>query len=319
VPAVTGNATLESGASAVRACAADPVTAGTYYAVSCQGAVTWAGAPYPLGNLFTSQSATSMRFRSVAGGGNYATKRTFTGSGLFTDVRAIVFGGRIVLAIGSQAPGDSMLTSTADGGTTWSDTNIAPIGQGINFWRMAASPTLLMAAPWAQENPQLMGLYTSADGISWTTHAVSFAGAQDAIRGVAYDAVRGLFVVAVQTAQNASPASSAFFTSPDGVLWTEVGTGPSGVSVSDIGVVGSCWVCTALDAGDAQGSQLMFSADGGATWRMVQAGFLSNVSSGSHGWYYAPPQLAVQGGPGLLAFNGAGFRFSKMPGLPAAL
>ena len=297
-----GGGTISSTNTPVVKCvAAHPVTAGTFIAVAAQGGAS----PY-----------TDLLIRSSVANASWTTKRTITGSGTFwTDARIITFAGRTIIACGTTITADVLFTSSSDGFTTSLDTT--PAGT-IPYWRLAASGNVCLAVPYFQVTfgaAQQAFSWTTPDGINWTRNTLAFLGAHDQCVGVIWDPLRSVFVMAVQTAIN-SGVTCAFYTSPDGAAWTLQNVGPNLVAIADMGVIGSYYVCSELDVGDAGPSQTMWSSDGGLTWFFGQPGFSSNVGVANF-FRYAAPQYASPPSPiGLAYFNTLFFRFSPLVGRP---
>ena len=164
--------------------------------------------------------------------------------------------------------------------------------------------------------------YTSTDGVTWTKQTPGFFGAHDQVEGLTWYAAAGLWILAVQTAWTTTPATCAFYSSPDGFAWTRIATGPGAVYLADLESVGNALVCTLQDgnaAGGGSGSNpsgQIVSDDNGATWGLSGGNLLANVAGSTRG--YTRPRL-VAGPNGLMAVNTSGGRWSHQVGALAPL
>jgi hypothetical protein len=244
--------------------------------------------------------------------GAWTSLRTFAVSSNYYSARACTFDSQLVVAVG----GFSAATTKIDSynGTTWS--SFSP-GTAIQYWRLAAGSSAIVAMPYTLQPHAFSGslpYWTSLDGLTWTARVANFLADHDYIAGLAWDPIRLLFVALVQTATNVSPATSAIWTSPDGITWTKVHNGPGATSFADLAVLGPAYVASQLDVVNTGPSQLSYSPDGGTTWYFCQAGFASNVDQSLY--YYVATQFATAATVGLLVFNGKWLRYSHLAGVP---
>ena len=165
------------------------------------------------------------------------------------------------------AAGDAGTIHTSSDGNTWTarTTPGAWVSNSGGAKRIVWNGSLFVVLPTASPGGYTKCL-TSSDGITWTERNL---GTNQLWVGLAYSAVESKWMAVAD--------SGAVVTSPDGITWNVIGSGP-GYGMKDLAVLGSLWVApTRL----AVFGGVTFSLDNGATWTTVRVG---NHRVATDGW-----------------------------------
>jgi hypothetical protein len=174
---------------------------------------------------------------------------------------------------------------------------------------------LVIACP-AFWTPAAPALFTTVDGLTWTSVALPFLTGTKTIAGLTWSAAAGRWYLLVQL----TTTTTALYGSPDGATWSIVGTGgPAGVVVADLAVLSNVLVATLQESVGGGPSGLIYSTDNGLTWSFSQATFPTSVNNDlpDYSSGYSRPRL-VSSGIGLMAFNNPWARFSALSGPTAS-
>jgi hypothetical protein len=222
-----------------------------------------------------------------------------------------------IYATGGAAVGAVAISTTVTAGGTWHD--FAPygtLGGATAKWLLKTNGAMAVACPafWQPASPLI---YLSADGITWTGHALPFVTGFATVAGLTWNAVAQIWIAAVQ----ASASTVAFYSSPDAITWTLVAApswdampppGPSNNQIADLESLGGSLVVTLGNPTSGGPSGTVFSPDLGVTWYPSQAVFPNSDGAAIIG---IRSRLAASP-TGLLAINNYYGRFSDLVGLP---
>lgn len=295
---IGSGAIVSSGSPAVKSLSADPTVVGQYWA----GVYLNGHSPNPAVELYQAATISSA----------WSLVRTWAPGSSAFDIKLATFGGYLIAAVmaGSVGVNGCMLSSTATAGASWSDYDTLAGGAVGSQWALVAGPSQVIAVILFDT---LTGdqVYTSTDGHTWTPVSLPGIGVHDQCAGLAWDAVRSLWVLAMN---NTSTLRGYLYTSPDGITWTKGSAMPPLCVATDIAVLQGNYIVALADAGSAGASGQIYSVDGGVTWYFSQAAFASNIVSTDY--QYVRSTLA-RAPIGLVALNSLRARFSLLAGLPA--
>jgi hypothetical protein len=296
-----GSASITPGDSAgildMAACP-DPATPGIVWAA----VLTKNGAQLQVSSTFYTSSS-------------WISKFTLSTSGsTVTDVEMAGIGSRVVVAISGTAGSVFGVYSGGSGASFGLVSSIMfTLGQK---WSVKSNGSTLIVLPTFQvPRPTTPTLWTTADGVNFTAVNISSiipAGAYAA--GLAWSPLQSLWYMAVQVTNSVT----AFYSSPDGITWTNVSTssGPN-LLIADFECSSNGLVLTTQDAAvltNALESLIYFSTDWGVNWRPAGVGLQANLPSSAVG--YSRARLA-SAPTQLLVGNSQYGRFSVVAGLPA--
>lgn len=252
-----------------------------------------------------------------ASGGTWTVKRTVTGTPALNYMVAMasLSSGAIIYVTGGPLAGANVISGSTNSGGTWTDTALlGSLGIGQNpYWLIASSGTMALVVPAFWTPPGGNGLaWQSTDGVTWSSNAMTFQGAHDQVVGLVWQPLAQLWILALQTAVLTSPATCAFYSSPDGITWTKIANGPGKTLIADLGTMANGLVCTLSDATD-RSSGMIFSPDLGVTWYASQFPMTDNAVNPSTG--YTRSRL-ISSATGLAWHNSKIARFSPLAGLP---
>jgi hypothetical protein len=225
----------------------------------------------------------------------------------YTTAKLYLFNGA-VYAFLSSAAGNELSYST-DHGATWH-----PFLGGTTAAQghvIADNGSYMVVMPMAVGTLLSPTTYMVGSQASWQTFALSngFLNVNPnvaAVVGLVYcPGLSAFFAVTTLTS-----GGMATFRSPDGITWTAVGTI---ASFNPIGLAAVGSVLAVITGDSGSGSFVIFSIDGGVTWRQTQA-FLPTVASPLVFF----PKIAGSD-IGLLTMNQDALRVGHYSGLPPAL
>lgn len=255
------------------------------------------------------------------------TVTSFTGS-TSGPVAMCNLGATVIYGVPIINAGDTYVVSSSNGfnttsKTTFTASSLGGVG-GFADMLLKSNGSQVLAVPSQTPMGATPSYYTTPDGVTWTQQ--TFTGitfnTTDRIEGLCWYALAAVWVLAIQTNWGTSPATTAFYSSPDGINWTKIANGPTHLYIADLEVIANALVCTMQDGNAAAGasgsepSGQIFSDDNGVTWRLSGEQLLANAATSTTG--YTRSRL-VSGPTGLFTFNTANARWSHACGLPPAL
>lgn len=204
--------------------------------------------------------------------GSLAEETFSVGAAGYVPKGVVHFAGKWIVVFANGA--DHAFASSADA-ATWTE------GAGADGFvvahdaplLVAASPTVCVAcprntvgeddSPWTPSKEVLR----TADGATWTTHDLPFAGAF--WTGLTYDAKRGVFVLAGYMTDE--DYGIVVLTSQDGITWTMAASffegRPWGIAEHN-----GLWIVPVTEVHGSD-REIAFSTDAGVTWHVAGGGF----------------------------------------------
>ncbi len=227
-----------------------------------------------------------------------------SGVTVFTDAKVRFVNGNLVLASGSSTHGALSVFSS----TTGANLSNAFTLLNVPTWILKSNQTQLLAIPANSGNPLV---YSTADGLTWTTTALSVLGSTEVPLDVAWSSNKALWLLATSLHK--------FYTSPDGVTWTLVGTLTSlSAAITSVAASGSYWMAATYTASGTFPTNLLFSPDG-TSWYASQT-FLFPGQAGPPVLAGSPTQMAViTAVPTSVDNQTLLYRFSVEAGLPGVV
>lgn len=224
------------------------------------------------------------------------------------------------LAAGGTDAAHSGIYWTKDDGSLWQPLLSTACGT-VADWIVCADPTI----PLIVFIPRQAGAGSGQTYItsSSTNHLIApvfnahpfggtIVGASDTPvglgTGLLTDGVTRTFVLAVNKGSD-----SYIYTSPDAINWTQVKK-LTGISLADLKCVGRLWIASTADDSNKE-SRILFSVDGGSTWRYSPAWFTNNGTATATAGYIGTTFAVAPNG--FLASNNKFARVSRWAGLPA--
>jgi hypothetical protein len=241
-------------------------------------------------------------------GGAWTLGFNSAGAGLSSTTLPIgvltVFAGRVVGAFAGTFPGSigAFVAYETTPGTpsSWS-VPVTKIGGAYGDIFMAQSSALLVVMPQGGPPTNYM---TSPDGTTWTLQSTAFLASGEQPNGLVYSPADGAFVLVTGTGSRMNT-----YQSQDGVNWTQVSSISSFTGSRGLGVNNSS--CLAVTVSVAAGLRILYSPDGGFTWRMAAAPLVFTGGAINARLYGSPSQFLV--------FSNPNARWSHAAGLGPAL
>ena len=204
------------------------------------------------GNIYVSSVfSTTYAAAKCTPGGTFAAYSSAAVGGL-SDFQLAAVGTTILGGVGSSTSAFALL-GVLSGGSFVAHLS----GLTAQLWVIRSNGSLVVAAA----QPANQNLYTSSDGVTWTTTAlVGLIGAGSTIADVAWSTEKSLWLMVVTVASG----HNTFYTSVDGVTWVATGASLATTSIVALAAIGKAWV--ALSVNNSNGvSTLAYSYDA-ATW-----------------------------------------------------
>jgi hypothetical protein len=243
------------------AIAADPTTAGNYW----------------LGTSSSNGSTYGLNVYQYASG---SWTQEYNDSGFHTDVQMATLGSRIIFLECQNTSTGMSLNSSANSGSTWQTT---PLLQGATSYLLKSSGTQAIAIPYGLPLTTF-AYYVSSDGVTWTTQNLpALNGGVQYVTGLTWGAdLQGpCWLITVQV----TSTTTSTYRSPDGLSWTLQAAGASNLKqIGDIAYAAGATVATLGDQSSAGPSGMIWTPDGGLTWKAGQAWFSSNAAPSTTGY-----------------------------------
>jgi hypothetical protein len=256
------------------------------------------------------QSATFKVMVAGEASGTWLTKRNLSNGASNVEMIPGPTGtGSILYATASATVADVVLSSSLDGGATWHDFSpyVSLPGGANPRWLLKSNGPLVIACP-AFFTPATPALFTTVDGLTWTSVPLAFLTGTKTVVGLTWSGAAGVWYLLVQL----TTTTTALYSSPDGATWSVVGSGgPAGVLVADLAAYGNSLVATLFESTLGGPSGQIYSTDNGLTWPFSQATMPASGTDVGAG--YSRPRL-VAAPAGLLAFNNLWARFAGVSG-----
>jgi hypothetical protein len=204
-------------------------------------------------------------------GGNLAawTVEAVTAAAPGVDDAKIVYqNGHPIVAVGSTTAGSAAILEASGTGFI---THVS--GLSVTSWALRSNGSLCVALP-TQTAGATPSIYTSADGVTWTTTSLAAVLATtETPQDLAYSTALGVWLMVV----GVTAGSFRTMVSADAQHWTSIGVTHTSGLVSSVAASGAYWVGTIAPAGGTTW-RVVFSPDG-ITWYRANTAIVPGITN----------------------------------------